>query len=66
MKSEEAVTTLSDSGDSASSPAAEGSVHSGGVLLIPKPSDDPRDPLVCPAPRGSHAVHIHLYNPKRY
>lgn len=46
MKSE-AVTTLSGSGDSTSSPALEGTMQSGGVFLIPKPSDDPRDPLVC-------------------
>jgi hypothetical protein len=40
---DEVVTKISDSGDSMSIP------HDGGVVLIPKPSADPRDPLVCTA-----------------
>ena len=47
MKTEAAITTSSDSGKSELSPAADdSSMHSGSVVLIPKPSDDPRDPLV--------------------
>lgn len=47
MKTEAAITTSSDSGKSELGPAADdSSLHSGSVVLIPKPSDDPRDPLV--------------------
>ncbi|KIN08786.1 hypothetical protein OIDMADRAFT_175505 [Oidiodendron maius Zn] len=49
MKTEAAITTSSDSGKSELSPAADdSSLHSGSVVLIPKPSDDPRDPLNWP------------------
>lgn len=50
MKSEntkdEVDAKVSESGDSMSIP------HDGGVVLIPKPSDDPNDPLVCIAAAG--------------
>jgi hypothetical protein len=44
----EALTTTSEAGNS--SPKlkleGEGTMENDGVVLIPKPSDDPRDPLV--------------------
>jgi hypothetical protein len=33
--------------DSPPSPASPELKHDHGVVLIPRPSDDPRDPLVC-------------------
>jgi hypothetical protein len=62
MKTEAAVTTLSESGDS----VIDVSLQDGGVILIPKPSDDPRDPLVCASQFGPEQVHTNFYVLRMY
>jgi hypothetical protein len=43
----ETVTAISGSPESEPSPKLEAAMQDDRVFLIPKPSDDPRDPLVC-------------------
>ena len=46
MKADGAASSVSEPNDSLSNDVVEGSLQDGAVVLIPKPSHDPRDPLV--------------------